>query len=57
VLDSSTSEFALSSFVDDVCRTKLETVVRRLRVKEVVFTKVRPCLRFLSKLDAAHGRR
>ncbi|TFY82733.1 hypothetical protein EWM64_g1284 [Hericium alpestre] len=39
VLDSATSEFNLSAFADDVCRTKLETVVRQLRVKEVVFTK------------------
>jgi DNA mismatch repair protein MSH6 len=40
VLDSSTSEFGLSAFEDDVCRTKLETLLRQLRVKEVVFTKV-----------------
>lgn len=40
VLDSSTSEFNLSSFEDDVCRTKLETMMRQLRPKELVFTKV-----------------
>jgi DNA mismatch repair protein MSH6 len=40
VLDSSTSEFGLSAFEDDVCRTRLETLLRQLRVKEVVFTKV-----------------
>jgi DNA mismatch repair protein MSH6 len=40
VLDSSTSEFNLSYFHDDVCRTKLETLMRQLRPKEVVFTKV-----------------
>ncbi len=42
VLDSSTSEFNLSSFEDDVCRTKLETIVRQLRPKEILFTKVGP---------------
>ena len=41
VLDSSTSEFNLSAFEDDVCRTKLETLIRQLRPKEIVFTKVR----------------
>ncbi|KAF8259998.1 muts domain V-domain-containing protein [Lactarius quietus] len=39
VLDSATSEFNLSAFDDDVCRTKLETLVRQLRPKEIVFTK------------------
>src|SRR5271154_811442 len=41
ILDSSTSEFGLSAFEDDVCRTKLETLVRQSRVKEVIFTKVK----------------
>lgn len=41
VLDSATSEFNLSAFDDDVCRTKLETLLRQLRPKEIVFTKVR----------------
>jgi DNA mismatch repair protein MSH6 len=40
VLDSSTSEFNLSAFTDDVCRTKLETMLRQLRPKEILFTKV-----------------
>ncbi len=40
VLDSATSEFNLSAFDDDVCRTKLETLIRQLRPKEIVFTKV-----------------
>ncbi len=40
VLDSSTSEFNLSAFEDDVCRTKLETTMRQLCPKEVIFTKV-----------------
>jgi hypothetical protein len=40
VLDSSTSEFSLSAFEDDVCRTKLETMMRQLRPKEVIFKKV-----------------
>ncbi|KAI9069848.1 DNA mismatch repair protein Msh6 [Trametes sanguinea] len=39
VLDSATSEFNLSAFEDDVCRTKLETLMRQLRPKEVIFTK------------------
>jgi DNA mismatch repair protein MSH6 len=41
VLDSATSQFDLSSFTDDVCRTKLETIMRQLRPKEILFTKVR----------------
>lgn len=40
VLDSATSEFNLSAFEDDVCRTKLETLLRQLRPKEIIFTKV-----------------
>lgn len=40
VLDSATSEFNLSTFQDDICRTKLETLLRQLRPKELVFTKV-----------------
>ncbi|KAH7923446.1 DNA mismatch repair protein Msh6 [Leucogyrophana mollusca] len=39
VLDSATSQFNLSAFDDDVCLTKLETMIRQLRPKEVVFTK------------------
>ncbi|EIW78648.1 DNA mismatch repair protein Msh6 [Coniophora puteana RWD-64-598 SS2] len=39
VLDSATSQFNLSFFEDDVCLTRLETLVRQLRPKEVVFTK------------------
>ncbi|KAF8137603.1 muts domain V-domain-containing protein [Boletus edulis] len=39
VLDSATSQFNLSSFDDDVCFTKLETMIRQLRPKEVIFTK------------------
>lgn len=40
VLDSATSEFNLSAFQDDVCRTRLETLMRQLRPKEIIFTKV-----------------
>lgn len=40
ILDASTGEFNLSTFVDDVCGTKLETVIRQLRPKEILFTKV-----------------
>ncbi|TDL25149.1 DNA mismatch repair protein Msh6 [Rickenella mellea] len=39
VLDSATSEFNLSAFEDDACRTKLETLMRQLRPKELLFTK------------------
>ncbi|KAJ7591055.1 DNA mismatch repair protein Msh6 [Mycena floridula] len=39
VLDCSTSQFNLSVFEDDVCRTKLETLLRQVRPKELVFTK------------------
>ncbi|KAJ8481880.1 hypothetical protein ONZ51_g5715 [Trametes cubensis] len=39
VLDSATSEFNLSAFEDDICRTKLETMMRQLRPKEIIFTK------------------
>jgi DNA mismatch repair protein MSH6 len=45
VLDSATSEFNLSAFDDDVCRTRLETMLRQLRPKEIIFTKV--CTYFL----------
>ena len=40
VLDCSTSQFNLSSFEDDVCRTKLETLLRQIRPKELLFKKV-----------------
>ncbi|EGO03735.1 hypothetical protein SERLA73DRAFT_119383 [Serpula lacrymans var. lacrymans S7.3] len=39
VLDSATSQFDLSAFDDDVCMTKLETMMRQLRPEEVIFTK------------------
>ncbi|KAG5646336.1 hypothetical protein DXG03_003659 [Asterophora parasitica] len=39
VLDCSTSQFDLSMFEDDVCRTKLETLMRQLRPKELLFVK------------------
>ncbi|KAG5727213.1 DNA mismatch repair protein msh6 [Termitomyces sp. T112] len=39
VLDCSTSQFDLSAFEDDVCRTKLETLMRQLRPKELLFIK------------------
>jgi DNA mismatch repair protein MSH6 len=40
VLDCSTSEFNLAAFEDDICRTRLETALRQLRVKELLFMKV-----------------
>lgn len=51
VLDSSTSEFNLSAFEDDVCRTKLETLMRQLRPKELIFTKV--CFHILCNFGRA----
>ncbi len=39
VLDCATSEFNMSAFEDDVCRTRLETLLRQLRPKEMIFTK------------------
>ncbi|KAF9264277.1 DNA mismatch repair protein Msh6 [Marasmius fiardii PR-910] len=39
VLDCSTSQFDLSVFQDDICRTKLETLMRQIRPKELLFTK------------------
>ncbi|CAE6470269.1 unnamed protein product [Rhizoctonia solani] len=39
VLDASTGEFNLSSFKDDVVRTRLETIMRQIRPKELVYTK------------------
>ncbi|KAF8609778.1 DNA mismatch repair protein Msh6 [Ceratobasidium sp. AG-I] len=39
VLDAATGEFNLSGFKDDVVRTRLETIIRQIRPKELVFTK------------------
>ncbi|KAJ3752036.1 hypothetical protein EV360DRAFT_97567 [Lentinula raphanica] len=39
VLDCSTSQFDLAIFEDDICRTKLETLIRQIRPKEMLFTK------------------
>ncbi|KAG6917118.1 hypothetical protein DXG01_003784 [Tephrocybe rancida] len=39
VLDCSTSQFDMSAFEDDVCRTKLETLMRQIRPKELLFVK------------------
>ncbi|EUC65440.1 DNA mismatch repair protein MSH6, partial [Rhizoctonia solani AG-3 Rhs1AP] len=39
VLDASTGEFNLSSFKDDIVRTRLETIMRQIRPKELVYTK------------------
>ncbi|KAJ3932313.1 MAG: muts domain V-domain-containing protein [Lentinula lateritia] len=39
VLDCSTSQFDLAVFEDDICRTKLETMIRQIRPKEMLFTK------------------
>lgn len=39
VMDASTGEFNLSAFDDDICRTRLETMFRQIRPKELVFAK------------------
>ncbi|KAF5310782.1 hypothetical protein D9619_007990 [Psilocybe cf. subviscida] len=39
VLDCSTSQFNLSYFEDDVCRTRLETLMRQICPKEILFKK------------------
>ncbi|KAF9069417.1 muts domain V-domain-containing protein [Rhodocollybia butyracea] len=39
VLDCSTSQFDLAVFEDDICRTKLETMLRQIRPKELLFMK------------------
>lgn len=40
VLDASTGEFNLTVFDDDICRTRLETMFRQIRPKELVHAKV-----------------
>lgn len=40
ILDAATSEFNMSTFVDDVCGTRLETIIRQLRPKEILYIKV-----------------
>jgi DNA mismatch repair protein MSH6 len=39
ILDAATGRFELTAFEDDVCRTKLETLFRQLRPRELVFSK------------------
>ncbi|CED82378.1 Mismatch repair ATPase MSH6 (MutS family) [Phaffia rhodozyma] len=39
VLDAATGAFSLSAFEDDVCKTKLETMFRQLRPKELIHEK------------------
>lgn len=51
VLDCSTSQFNLSALEDDVCRTKLETLMRQVRPKEILFTKVCPISNLCFKSD------
>jgi DNA mismatch repair protein MSH6 len=36
VLDCATSQFNSSAFEDDVCRTRLETLMRQIHPKEVL---------------------
>ncbi|KAJ3497847.1 hypothetical protein NLJ89_g10297 [Agrocybe chaxingu] len=51
ILDCATSEFNLSLFEDDVCRTRLETLMRQIRPKELLFKKVSPKLAKSYELD------
>ncbi|KAG8933876.1 DNA mismatch repair protein msh6 [Tulasnella sp. 419] len=53
ILDASTGEFNLCHFTDDPCRTKLETIMRQLRPKEIVHMKGNltvPTLRLLRNI-------
>jgi DNA mismatch repair protein MSH6 len=40
ILDASISEVNVGFWEDDICCTKLETAIRQLRIKEIVFSKV-----------------
>lgn len=40
ILDASTGQFDISSFEDDKVRTKLETLFRQIRPKELIHAKV-----------------
>jgi DNA mismatch repair protein MSH6 len=40
ILDAATGRFELTAFEDDVCRTKLETLFRQLRPRELIYSKV-----------------
>jgi DNA mismatch repair protein MSH6 len=44
ILDASTGEFNLSYFQDDIIRTRLETLFRQIRPKELICAKVSPHL-------------
>lgn len=39
MLDAATAEFQLSSFIDDACRTQVETLIRQLKPKELIHEK------------------
>ncbi|EJT46755.1 DNA mismatch repair-related protein [Trichosporon asahii var. asahii CBS 2479] len=39
VMDASTGSFSLTAFEDDICCTRLETMFRQIRPKELVFAK------------------
>ncbi|WVQ64535.1 uncharacterized protein L199_002702 [Kwoniella botswanensis] len=39
ILDASTGSFDISAFEDDVCRTRLETMFRQIRPRELVYAK------------------
>ncbi|KAJ9117461.1 hypothetical protein QFC22_004311 [Naganishia vaughanmartiniae] len=39
ILDAATGRFELTAFEDDVCRTKLETLFRQLRPRELIYSK------------------
>ena len=41
LLDAPTAAFDISEFQDDISRTKLETVLRRLKLKELIHEKAR----------------
>ncbi len=41
ILDAPTGKFELTFFDDDVCFTRLETLMRQLKPKEIIHEKVR----------------
>lgn len=41
ILDAPTGKFELAAFDDDACFTRLETLMRQLKPKEIIHAKVR----------------
>ncbi len=56
VLDAATSEIRIGHWTDDSCGSKLETVVRQLRVKELLHVKVLQLCLFIHSTQLAYFR-